>query len=85
MPPILGGLGEGKELATHLTAIRTHGIWNSHDGVRGIHRRASKSLQVQRLKHNSCMNIEMGRHIEARLLASELLGKCGVFWSQLAA
>ena len=27
----------------------------------------------------------MGRHIEARLLASELLGKCGVFWSQLAA
>ena len=32
VPPILGGLGEGKELTTSLTAIRTPELWNAHDG-----------------------------------------------------
>ena len=85
MPPILGGLGEGKEFKTHLTDIRTPKIWNAHDGVRGVHLRASKSLQDQRLKLNKVINRYLGRHTEAHLLTSELLGKCGVLWSQLSA
>ena len=31
------------------------------------------------------MNIYMGGHVEDRLLERNLLGKCGVFWSQLDA
>ena len=27
----------------------------------------------------------MGRHMEARSMVSEFLGKCGLFWFQLAA
>ena len=34
VPPIIGGMGEGKEFATPLTEIRNHEWWNSHDGVR---------------------------------------------------
>ena len=82
--PILGGFGEGKELITPLTDIRTPKLWNSHDGVRGVYPRASKSLQYKRLKLNAGINRELGRHMEERLLASEFLVKCGVFWSQLA-
>ena len=81
VPPILGGLGEGKESIKTLTAIHTPNTWNAHDGVRGVYPRESKSLQDQRLNLNSGINRELGRHMEARLLASEFLGKCGVFWS----
>ena len=77
--PILGGLGEGKELTTPLTAIHTPKIWNAHDGVRGVYPRASNCLQDQILNLNSGINRYLGRHMEARLLESELLGKCGVF------
>ena len=31
------------------------------------------------------INIDLERHMEARLLVSEFLAKCGVFWSKLAA
>ena len=82
--PILGGLGEGKEFTITLTAIRTPDLWNAHDGVRGVYPRSSKSLQDQRLKLNAGINRELGHHMEARLLASGLLGKCGVLWQQLA-
>ena len=82
--PILGVLEEGKELTTPLTAILIPKLWNSHDGVRGVYPRSYKSLQDQRLKLNGGINRELRRHMEARLLASELLGKCGVFWFQLA-
>ena len=84
VPPILLGLGEGKELTTPLTSIRTPELWNSHDGVRGVYPRAYKSLRDYKLKLNEIINRYLGCHMEARLLASELLGKCSVFWSQLA-
>ena len=45
MPPILGRLGEGKELTTPLTDIRTLELWNAHYGVRGVYPLASKYLQ----------------------------------------
>ena len=41
-------------------------------------------MQDQRLKIQAEINRELGIHTEARLLASELLGKRGVFWYQLA-
>ena len=85
VPPILGVLGEGKSLTTPLTYILTPKLWNAHDGARGLYPIASKSLQDQILKLNARINRDQGRHMEARLLASELLGKCGVFWSQLDA
>ena len=85
VPPILGGLGEGKESTTPLTSTLTPGLWNSHYGVRGVHPKASKSLQDQILKLNMGINIELGCHMEARLMASDLLEKFCVFWSQLAA
>ena len=85
LPPILGGSREGKESTTPLTYICTPEIWNSRDGVRGLYPRAYKSLQDQRLNINTGITRYLGRHMEVRLLASELLGKYGVFWSQLAA
>ena len=84
MSPILGGLGGGKELNTPLTVIRMPDIWNSHDGVREVYLRASKYLQDQILKLDVFINRELRHHIEAWLLASEFLGKCGVFSSQIA-
>ena len=84
-PPILGGLGKGKESSTSLTVIRTPELWNAHDGVRGVYTRASKSLHDQRIKLQAGINQEFQMHIEARLLASELLSKCGVFWDQMEA
>ena len=78
LPPILGGLGEGKESTTPPIAILTPELWNAHDGVRGVYPRASKYLQDKRLKLNTGINRELGRHMKAWLLASELLGKCGV-------
>ena len=71
-------------MTTPLTAIRTPELWDDNNGVRGLYPRASKYLQEQRLKLNSGINRYLRRHMEARLLASELLGKCGVFWSQLS-
>ena len=53
--------------------------------VRGVYLRASKYIQDQRLKLNVGINREMGRHMEARIMTSEMLEKCGVLWSQLAA
>ena len=52
--------------------------------VRGVYLRASKYIQDQRLKLNVGINREMGRHMEARIMTSEMLEKCGVLWSQLA-
>ena len=46
--------------------------------------RMYKSLQYHRLKLNAGINRELGRRMEARLLRSELMGKYGVFWSQLS-
>ena len=85
VPTILRGLWEGKESTNPLTYIRTPEIWNSRDGVRGIYTRASKALQEQILNLNAGINRDLGRHMEARILASELLGKCVMFWYQLAA
>ena len=56
-----------------------------HNGVRVVYPRASNYLQDQRLNLNAGINRELGRHMEARLLSSEILVKCGVFWSQPAA
>ena len=44
LPPILGGLSEVKESTIPLTDIRTPEIWNSRDGMRGVHPQGSKSL-----------------------------------------
>ena len=82
---IIGSMGEGKEYTTPFTAIRTPGLWNEHDRIRGVYPRASKSSQEQRLNIQPGINRELGRHMEARLLVSELLGKCSVLWYQLAA
>ena len=59
--------------------------WNAHDRLRGVHPKVSKYLQDKILKLNGGIHQELGRHMEARLLESELPGKFGVFWSQLAA
>ena len=72
------GLGEGKESSTPLTAIRKTELWNAPDGVRGVYPRASKSPHKQRIKLQAVINQELQMHTEARLLASELLSKCGV-------
>ena len=77
--PILGELGEGKESTTPLTFIRTLELCKAHDGVRGLYPRASKYLQDQRLNINAGINRELGCHMEARILAIKLLGKCCVF------
>ena len=53
--------------------------------MRGLYSRESKSLQEQIMKLNASSNRELGRHMEERLLASEFLVKCGVFWYQLSA
>ena len=50
VPPILGGICEGKEYTTPLKSIQTPELWNSHDGVRGLYDRALKSSQYHRLK-----------------------------------
>ena len=71
-------------MTTTLTATLTPELWNSHDGVRGVYPRSSKSLQYQILKINAGINTELGIHMEERLLASEFMGKCGVLWSQLS-
>ena len=44
IPPILRGLGEGKESFTHLAVIRIPELWNAHNGVTGVYPRASKFL-----------------------------------------
>ena len=75
IPPILGGLSNGKEPTMPLTEIRNPGLWNVHDGVRGVYPREYKYLQYQCLNFQSVIERELVRHMEARLLASELLGK----------
>ena len=79
IPPILGGLGEEKESTTPLTAIRTPELCNAHYGVRGVYLWASSYVQDQILKLNAGINRDMVFYMEAQLLASEFLGKCGVF------
>ena len=56
MPLILGGLSNGEELMTTLTAIRTPELWNAHDGVIGMYPQASKSLGDQPIKIQSGIN-----------------------------
>ena len=63
VPPILGGLGEGKESTTLLTYICTPKIRNANDGVRGLYPRTSKSLQDQILKINASINRELKLHM----------------------
>ena len=84
MPPTSGGLSEGKESTTPLTAIRNTELWNTHDGVIGVYPWASKYLGDHQIKIQAGINGDIGTHMEATLLASKLLGKCGVFWSHLA-
>ena len=84
MPPTSGGLSEGKESTTPLTAIRNPELWNTHDGVIGVYPWASKYLGDHQIKIQAGINGDIGTHMEATLLASKLLGKCGVFWSHLA-
>ena len=76
---ILRGLGEGNKSTTTLTAIRTPDICDYHDGVRVVYPQASKCIQYQILKRNAGINRDIGRHMKVRLLASEVLVKCGVF------
>ena len=85
MSPTLGGLGEGKESTTTLTSVRTPDLWNYHDGVRGVYPQASKSLQDQISKLNVGINRELVRHMEARMMASELLRKFGALLFKIAA
>ena len=47
--------------------------------------RAYKYLQDQRLKLQFRRNRELGSPVEDRLLASEILGDFGMFWSRLDA
>ena len=58
---------------------------NLHDGVSGVLTRVSKSIHDHIIKLQAGINCEFKIHMESRLLESELLGKCGVFWSQMAA
>ena len=76
---ILGGLEEVKESTAPLTDIHTPEIWSAQDGVWGVYLQSSKSLKYKSLKLNAGINRELGRHIEARMLASEFLRKCSVF------
>ena len=85
VPPTMGGFGEGKESATPLKAIISTEWCNVNGGVRRVFLRASKYLQYHRIKLQSGINREFQIHMEAQLLASKLLGKCGVFWYQLYA
>ena len=57
VPPIIGGMVEGKESTTPLMEILTPEWWNYHDGLIGVHSRASKSFQEQRLKLQEGINI----------------------------
>ena len=68
MPPLIGGLVEGKESTIPLTAILTPELWNVHDGVRVLCPCASKLLQYQRLKFQVGINRELGGYMEERLL-----------------
>ena len=79
MPTILGGLGEGKELNKPLTDICTPEIWKAHDGIMVVYPQASNYLEDQILKLNVVINIDLGCNMQSWLLASEFLGKCGVF------
>ena len=76
---ILGDLREGNESATPLMAIRTPELWNDHDGFRGVFPRASKYLQYKIIKSKLTINRELQMHMESILLASDTLGKYGVF------
>ena len=67
-----------------LTSISTSEIWNAHYWVRGIYHRYHKSLQDKRLNLQYMINIDLVGHMEIHISASDLLGKCGLFWSQLS-
>ena len=84
VPPILGVLGEGGVSTTPLTDICTPELWNDHDGVSVLYLQEYNYIEGEILKFNAGINIELGRHMEAWLLASKFLRKCGVFWYQLA-
>ena len=84
VPPILGGFVEGKGSTTPLTYIRTPNLCNYRNGARGLYPQAFKYLQDKRLNLNARINRYLVQHMEARLLASKFLGKCGVLWSQFS-
>ena len=83
-PLILGGLVEVKESYNLITETCMPTIWSDHDGVRGVLPRLSKSLQYQIIKLQAGFNIVVDVHMEVRLIASELLGNCGIFCLQPA-
>ena len=56
IPPMLGGLGEGKDSYISLTSIIIPKLWNAHDIVRGFYPRASKSLHGQSIKLQAVIN-----------------------------
>ena len=64
--------------------IQTNKMWNTNDGVRGVYPSASNLLPNQFLKLQSVTNRAMGGHMEDRILDSDLLGKCRVFWCNLS-
>ena len=85
VPPILGDLSEGKESTTPLTLIGNLELCNTHNVMRGVYTQASKYLVDQNIKLRAGIDRELGNNMEATLLVSNLLGKCGVLWSHLAA
>ena len=57
VPPIIGGLGKGKESTTPITEILTPQSWNALDGLIGLYPRALKCLKYQRLKLQAGIDI----------------------------
>ena len=84
VPPIMGGLEEGKDTSTTLAAIMMLEFWNAHEGVRRVFLRTYKYIQDHRIKLQYGINRELQMHMEAQVLVRNLLVKCGVFWYQLA-
>ena len=85
IPPILGCLGKVKYISMPLMSIPTSQLWNAHGGVKRFFMRALKSLYDNRIKMQAGINCEFQMHMEAKLLDSDMLGKCGVFQSQMTA
>ena len=58
IPPIMGGLGQGKGSFTHITDILTPEMCNTHDDMRGVFTISSKSLHYHRIKLQAGINRE---------------------------
>ena len=85
VPPILGGLREGKDNTSLFTTTHNPEFLNEHDGVRGFLPRAYEFFQYNRIKFQAGIDRKFQIHTEARFLLREFLVKCGVFWSQFYA